>query len=116
MSGILTYRVLRNTKKYYLKWIHASIMVVSFVLAVVALKAVFDSHNLPDPPLANLYSLHLKVCGILNWDMKWDPLLEEEMMKPIDEMIPVCKALKILQWMIYFIIISILVMCIAHFS
>ena len=58
MSGILTYRVLRNTKKYYLKLIHASIMIVSFVLAVVALKAVFDSHNLPDPPLANLYSLH----------------------------------------------------------
>ena len=48
----------KDTKKYYLKLIHAATMIVAFVLAVVALKAVFDSHNLPDPPLANLYSLH----------------------------------------------------------
>ena len=64
--GILTYRILRNTKKYYLKLVHASIMIVSFVLAVVALKAVFDSHNLVDPPLSNLYSLHswIGICTV----------------------------------------------------
>ena len=97
---------------YIISWVFFDIFLVAMVIVLMQLVSVHCFFGLFD----KISILHLKVCGILNWDIKWDPLLEEEMMKPIDEMIPVCKALKILQWMIYFIIISVLVMCIAHFS
>jgi len=67
-NGILMYRMFRNERKRKLKLIHAGIMISVFMLTVVALKAVFDSHNLAPCkhpkedgdvcPLPNLYSLH----------------------------------------------------------
>ena len=53
---------------------------------------------------------------ILNWNIEWDILLAQEMNKASDKMLPVCKALKILQWIMYFSIVSIMVVCIAQFS
>lgn len=58
-NGILLYRVLRTERKKKLKLLHAGVMVTSFFLACIALKAVFDSHNLNKAgPIPNLYSLH----------------------------------------------------------
>jgi len=66
--------------------------------------------------LDKISNLHLKISGIFKWNLEWDPLLAEEMAKRSDEMLPVCKALKILQWMIYFSVVSIFVICVAQFS
>jgi len=67
-NGILMYRMFRNERKRKLKLLHASIMIIIFLLTVIGLKAVFDSHNLKPCknasvegdycPVPNLYSLH----------------------------------------------------------
>ena len=56
--GILVYRMLRSGRKKYLKWSHYGIMMLSFVLSVIALLAVFDSNHRWTNPIANLYTLH----------------------------------------------------------
>ncbi|XP_015043427.1 cytochrome b reductase 1 isoform X2 [Drosophila miranda] len=57
-NSILVYRGFRTTRKKTLKLTHAGIHMAAFVLTVIALKTVFDSHNLNSPPIPNLYSLH----------------------------------------------------------
>lgn len=54
----MIYRGFRYTRKKPLKLTHAAIHGGAFFFTVIALVAVFDSHNLANPPIANLYSLH----------------------------------------------------------
>lgn len=56
--GMLIYRTQRNQRKRRLKLFHGSIMLFVVTLVVIALVAVFDSHNLVPQPIPNMYSLH----------------------------------------------------------
>lgn len=58
LTAMLIYRTQRNVRKRRLKLTHAGIMLFIVFLTVIALVAVFDSHNLASPPLPNMYSLH----------------------------------------------------------
>lgn len=56
--AILVYRGFRYVHKRNLKLTHASMFGAIFLLTVIGGWAVFDSHNLHNPPIPNLYSLH----------------------------------------------------------
>ncbi|CAK5061212.1 unnamed protein product [Meloidogyne enterolobii] len=63
-ESILVYRVFRNERKRFVKLLHLSTHSVALLLVLIALKAVWDSHDLhknsqgEDDPLPNLVSLH----------------------------------------------------------
>ncbi|XP_016837722.1 cytochrome b reductase 1 isoform X2 [Nasonia vitripennis] len=62
-NGMLIYRSQRQIRKRRLKLIHSGIMIFAVLLTVVALVAVFDSHNLNKKdgvlsPIPNMYTLH----------------------------------------------------------
>lgn len=57
-NGMLIYRTQRNARKRRLKLAHGGIMLFVVTLVVIALVAVFDSHNLNAQPTPNMYSLH----------------------------------------------------------
>ncbi|XP_055339488.1 transmembrane ascorbate-dependent reductase CYB561-like isoform X1 [Paramacrobiotus metropolitanus] len=60
----LAYRLLRGERKIRIKIIHAAMQLLAFIFMVIALQAVFDSHNnhrnshgQPDPH-PNMFSMH----------------------------------------------------------
>lgn len=55
---MLIYRIQRNVRKRRLKLIHTGLMLLIILLTIIALIAVFDSHNLKIPPTPNMYTLH----------------------------------------------------------
>jgi len=60
-NGALIYRIIppkNEGHKLRLKLAHAGVMIVAFALMVIGLQAAFDSHNKPDPPKPNMYTLH----------------------------------------------------------
>ncbi|XP_012275339.1 cytochrome b reductase 1 isoform X2 [Orussus abietinus] len=58
-NAMLIYRSQRTVRKRRLKLLHAGMMIFSLLLTIIALVAVFDSHNLNKPePIPNMYSLH----------------------------------------------------------
>ncbi|XP_011638626.1 cytochrome b561-like isoform X2 [Pogonomyrmex barbatus] len=57
-NAMLIYRTQRNVRKRRLKLIHAGLMLFIVLLIVIALIAVFDSHNLASSPIPNMYTLH----------------------------------------------------------
>ncbi|XP_014489217.1 PREDICTED: cytochrome b reductase 1 isoform X2 [Dinoponera quadriceps] len=57
-NAMLIYRTQRNLRKRRLKLLHAGNMFLIVVFVVIALVAVFDSHNLASSPTPNMYSLH----------------------------------------------------------
>ncbi|XP_003748550.1 cytochrome b561 [Galendromus occidentalis] len=57
-DSILIYRALRFDMKPRLKIIHAVLHCIALVVAIIGLKAAFDSHNYKEPPIPNMYSLH----------------------------------------------------------
>lgn len=54
----MVYRGFRLARKKALKITHAAIHMGAFILTVIALVTVFDSHNLAAQPIPNMYSLH----------------------------------------------------------
>jgi len=72
-NAMLVYRVFRNDKKIYVKMMHAMLQLSALVFVAIGLKAVFDSHNLPTPPINNLYSLHswLGIATVALFCLQW---------------------------------------------
>lgn len=57
-TAILLYRLCRCLKHIYAKLAHTFFHALAIPCIVVGFLAVFDSHNLAEPPLPNFYSLH----------------------------------------------------------
>ncbi|OQV12537.1 putative Cytochrome b561 [Hypsibius exemplaris] len=77
----LAYRLLRNEKKIRVKVIHGGMQLLAFIFMVIALRAVFDSHNYANydsktnsyRPIPNLYSLHswIGIATIVLYCCQW---------------------------------------------
>ncbi|XP_054712181.1 putative transmembrane ascorbate-dependent reductase CYB561 homolog [Uloborus diversus] len=57
-KGILLFRTVSKKQKHILKWLHTILLLLVFILSVISLKTVFDSHDKRLVPIPNLYSLH----------------------------------------------------------
>ncbi|KAK2586591.1 hypothetical protein KPH14_011467 [Odynerus spinipes] len=57
-NAMLIYRTQRSVRKRRLKLMHFGLMLFIVLLIIIALVAVFDSHNLSATPIPNMYTLH----------------------------------------------------------
>ncbi|XP_067138563.1 lysosomal membrane ascorbate-dependent ferrireductase CYB561A3-like isoform X1 [Centruroides vittatus] len=57
-NGMLIYRLIKRYSNIKKKIIHAVHFMLCFIFVVIALKAVFDSHDLAKIPKKNMYTLH----------------------------------------------------------
>ncbi|PAV80065.1 hypothetical protein WR25_04898 [Diploscapter pachys] len=63
-ESLLVYRVFRNERKKFTKTLHVVLHTMVLIFMVLALKAVFDNHNLnrdeegKPSPIVNMYSVH----------------------------------------------------------
>jgi len=57
-EGLLLFRTLPHKTKPLLKLLHSIVMFIIFIISVISLNCVFDSHNKRKVPIPNLYSLH----------------------------------------------------------
>jgi len=72
-NSITLYRGFRYARKKTLKLSHASVFGVIMLLIILALIAVFNSHNMASPPIPNLYSLHswVGLSAIIVFGCQW---------------------------------------------
>ncbi|KAI3388589.1 hypothetical protein SNEBB_003802 [Seison nebaliae] len=72
-NSILLFRVFRNMKKTHIKIIHATLHMAAFIFSIVGLVAVFDTHNLKEPPIPNMYTLHswIGMTTIILFTLQW---------------------------------------------
>jgi cytochrome b-561 len=65
--------VFPNASKLTVKIVHAVLLAASLICASVGLKAVFDSHNLANPPKVNLYSMHswIGLSAVILFGLQW---------------------------------------------
>jgi len=67
------YRGVRYARKKNLKISHATIFGVIMILIILALIAVFNSHNLANPSIPNMYSLHswVGLAAVIIFGCQW---------------------------------------------
>jgi len=81
-NGALVYRVFpskNDGQKFARKMIHATVMILAFLLAMAGLAAAFDSHNLKTDadgrptPIPNMYTLHswVGLTAVILFAMQW---------------------------------------------
>lgn len=58
LSAILLYRLCRCLKHIYAKLAHTLFHALTIPCVAIGFLAVYDSHNLANPPIPNFYSLH----------------------------------------------------------
>lgn len=69
----MIYRGLRYSSKRGLKLTHATLFGVILALVLIAGVAVYESHNLVDPPIPNFYSIHswVGIAAMLLFVCQW---------------------------------------------
>lgn len=72
-DAILVYRLFKDTTKIAVKILHGVMHIAVLVFASIALKAVFDSHNLAATPIPNMYSLHswVGLSAVILFGLQW---------------------------------------------